>query len=339
VLATIPSKCGMVASFFTQARSMAPPINPHDKFFRATMRFIEVAQDFFHYYLPKDIRQALDMNSIRLEPTSYVTEELQESFSDLVYSCNLAGEQAYVSILVEHQSTAKKFMPVRVHHYLFNLLHEQLKTNGQTLLPAVYGLVFYHGEETPYPYSMRLADCFNDPLGVMRRIFNDAIPLIDANQLSEEELKRQSWVGPMVRILKHIRDPELDGYLVDLMEDMAALGLDQPTVSELIITLINYALIAGKIKNIPRFLQESRRRLPASIGEKIMTFAEYFEAKGKLEGEAKGKLEGKLEAEAETTEKIAINSLREGAEPSFVAKITGLSLAAVLELKEQLVRQ
>jgi predicted transposase/invertase (TIGR01784 family) len=313
---------------------LTAPSNPHDKFFRASMQYTQVAQDFFQHYLPNDIRLALEMNSLKLEPNSYLDPELQESFSDLVFRCSLAGEQAYLTILVEHQSSPHRFMPVRVNHYLFCILHQQLKARPQALLPAVYGLVFYHGEQTPYPYSMSLVDCFNDPLGLMKRVFNEPVPLIDINQLSEEALKRQSWVGPMARALKHIQDPDLGGYLADLVEDMGKLGLDQQTVSEFITTLINYVLIAGNIKDIPRFLEESQRRLPAAIGDKVMTFAEYFEAIGREKGEAKGRADGR----ADGTERIAINLLREGAEPSFVAKITGLTLTAVLQLQERLTK-
>jgi len=52
------------------------------------------------------------------------------------------------------------------------------------------------------------------------------------------------------------------------------------------------------------------------------------EAKGKVEGEAKGKLEGKLE--------VAQNGLRLGMTPETVATLTGMSLAAVEQLQQEL---
>jgi len=77
-----------------------------------------------------------------------------------------------------------------------------------------------------------------------------------------------------------------------------------------------------------------------------MTFAEYFETLGREKGEAKGRAEGVAEGvakgvakgRAEGTEMVAINLLREGAEPAFVAKITGLTLTAVLQLQERLTK-
>jgi len=60
------------------------------------------------------------------------------------------------------------------------------------------------------------------------------------------------------------------------------------------------------------------------------------EAKGKIEGEAKGKLEGKLEGTLEGTIEIALTGLRLGMAPQTVAALTGMPLAAVEQLQQEL---
>ena len=55
-----------------------------------------------------------------------------------------------------------------------------------------------------------------------------------------------------------------------------------------------------------------------------MSFAEKIEARG----EARGKEEGKTE--------VAVNMLKEGANATFIAKVTGLSLAEIERLKKKL---
>lgn len=111
---------------------------------------------------------------------------LDESISDLVYSCQYKGcadegerDEARTIILVEHQSVHDRFMPVRVYDYTLasGLWRKELASredSKQTLLPACHALVFYHGEQTSYPYSMDLASCINDPKGRMEKFCKTA---------------------------------------------------------------------------------------------------------------------------------------------------------------------
>lgn len=59
-----------------------------------------------------------------------------------------------------------------------------------------------------------------------------------------------------------------------------------------------------------------------------MTAAEKLEALGEERGLEKGREEGR--------EEVAINSLKEGVDPQFVARITGLELAVIQRLKAEL---
>jgi predicted transposase YdaD len=145
----------------------------------------------------------LDLTSFRLENCTYINNKLQESISDLVFDCrykaNYSGGKTHakVVLLIEHQSTADRFMPLRVYHYLFNMLHKKLREQAKDPLPAVYALVFYHGKQSPYPYSMGLEDCFDDPLGIMNDMFTQPVHLIDVNQISDDQLKQQRLLGIM----------------------------------------------------------------------------------------------------------------------------------------------
>jgi predicted transposase YdaD len=183
------------------------PHNPHDRFFRSAMENRSVALAFMRYYLPEPVFQALDTDSLILQHDSYIDTELAESLSDLVYHCQLAGEDACISILIEHQSRPDVFMPVRIGHYLFSLLTKQLKQRQphstateskkvpRRLLTPVYALVFYHGQTSPYPYSLQLADCFNDPLKLMANLFQHPIALIDLEQLVESSQQLPKPIG------------------------------------------------------------------------------------------------------------------------------------------------
>lgn len=307
------------------------PHNPHDRFFRSAMENQAVAREFVHHYLPTQISAALDLDSLVLEHDSYLDPALQEAVSDLVFRCQLAGQPAYLALLVEHQSRPDPHMPVRLGHYLFSLLIKQLKQQPSEPLAPVYGLVFYHGSRTPYPYSLDLADCFEDPLGLMKNLFQQPLHLVDVNQLSDTHLKQQQWVGIVARALKHIRKADIGPDLLEWLRDCQALDNHSQQWLDFIRTLLNYTLKAGNVADIETLVAESYR-LPQPIGETFMTIAEQLEARGEARGEAKGKAEGK----AEGLKTTARNLLKEGSDPQFVARVTGLSRDVVEQLHAEL---
>lgn len=321
---------------------MALPIDAHDAFFRASMQNDIVAQEFFQYHLPASIRNALDLKFSRLESSSYITDALKETFSDLVFTCRYKNDvtktKARIALLVEHQSTADRLMPFRVFHYLFNLLYRLSKEDSddqpKDKLPAVYALVFYHGKQTPYPYSMNLLSCFDDPLGIMNKMFENDVALIDVNQVTDDELERQQLIGTVTSALKYSRVKDIAPHLLRLMKKINSMDLNHPLAVNSIKTLLaNYMLGVGKIANVEQFVKDVWQ-LPEPIRGELMTAAEQLEAIGEKKGLKKGLEKGREEGR----EEVAINLLKEGTEPQFVARISGLELDVVLKLQAPLAK-
>ncbi|MFT4929234.1 MAG: putative transposase/invertase (TIGR01784 family) [Phenylobacterium sp.] len=318
---------------------MVAPVSRHDKFFRSSMQNIAIAQEFFQHYLPGNLRSGLDFDAIKLENSSYIDDKLGETISDMVYSCpyNIGSGEAKVVLLLEHQSTPERLMPFRVYHYMFNMLYSLLKQRpkeqAKDKLPAIYALVFYHGKQSPYPYSMDLIDCFSDPLGIMKGMFENPVNLIDIGQASDDELKRQKLLGMMTGALKHCWDRDISPYLLQ-MEDINSMDLGDPLTLKFAITTFYYLLSVGNIVDIEQFIVDSER-LPEPIRGEIMTAAEKLQAMGAK----KARKEVLETGREEGREEVAINSLKEGVDPQFVVRITGLELAFILKLKAQLEKE
>lgn len=54
---------------------------PHDKYFRTTFGEVDFAKDFLTNYLPEELVDMIDMNTLALQPTSYINENLKEQFA------------------------------------------------------------------------------------------------------------------------------------------------------------------------------------------------------------------------------------------------------------------
>jgi len=55
--------------------------NPHDKYFKETFGKSDVAKDFIKNYLPQEIRDIVNINTLEPQKDSFVNEELQEGFN------------------------------------------------------------------------------------------------------------------------------------------------------------------------------------------------------------------------------------------------------------------
>lgn len=165
--------------------------DPHDKYIRKMMRYKRVSVEFLEWFLPRHLSEILDLDTLKLLDGSYIDDSFNETMSDLVFDCvyKLKEEasdivrKSKIVILIEHQSTPERFMPIRVYNYLFNLLNVHLKNEdfvendinvkdkGYTqVLPAIYPMVFYHGLPKNYPYSMNVLDCLANPLNIMAKM-------------------------------------------------------------------------------------------------------------------------------------------------------------------------
>lgn len=60
--------------------------NPHDHFFRHSFSNSAISKPFFQHFLPLEIREHLDLGTLKAEPESFVDEQLADHHADLLFS-------------------------------------------------------------------------------------------------------------------------------------------------------------------------------------------------------------------------------------------------------------
>ena len=116
-----------------------------------------VAREFFALHLPEEMRKVTDLENLELQPRSHIDEMGKEWIVDVLYKTTIAGHDAYLYLLVEHQSTPDPLMAFRMLKYTFNVIDQYLKATGNTTLPLIYSIVIYHAKK-PYPHSTDVRD-------------------------------------------------------------------------------------------------------------------------------------------------------------------------------------
>jgi predicted transposase YdaD len=96
---------------------------------------------------------------------------------------------------VEHQSTATWNMPLRMTEYQLSIINNHLKANpNQTTLPIVVPLLFYHGTQSPYPFSLDILDLFDD-YNLAAQTFARPARLIDLTVIPDEVIKKHLHIS------------------------------------------------------------------------------------------------------------------------------------------------
>ena len=122
--------------------------NPHDKLFKATFSMKSVILGYMMDVFPAKYREKLDLETLERDQTSYISKNLEETYSDLVWRCQLkTGRQVMISLLFEHKSYKPKRPHLQIGEYQFGAYRIQDQANPDVPLIQVVPILVYHGQE------------------------------------------------------------------------------------------------------------------------------------------------------------------------------------------------
>ncbi len=291
---------------------------PHDAVFKQLLSHTETARDFLQIHLPPTLLQRCDLNTLQITSGSFIEDDLQSFCSDILYSLRAGGGAGYIYCLIEHQSSADKQMSFRLMRYAIAAMQQHLKA-GHKQLPLVIPILFYHGNETPYPHPMSWLQGFSDP-ELAGQVYSGDFPLVDVTVIPDDEIMAHRRMAVLELLQKHIRIRDMS----ELLEQLVMLLSSGYTTDEQLRVLINYMLQAGETADPESFIRELAQRSPQQE-EILMTIAEKLEQKGLEKGLAKGREEGILLGEQKGILKVARTMLENGLDSAAVQKMTGLT--------------
>ena len=266
---------------------MSDIINPHDKFFKETFTQPEVARDFLANYLPTSILPLLDLNQIKLQKDSFIDSQLQEHFSDLLYSVPLAtGEGTiFVYLLLEHKSYFDPLTPLQILGYMMRFW-ERRGREGQKMLEPIIPLVLYHGRER-WQGSQQLSDLYAGPEELRLYLPNFTYQLTDLSHYSTETIKGEAITQIALKLFRAIFDPNLAHQLPDILALFWQLA-NQETALQYLETVLRYLSVSAE-RLTPDELQTAVEDVLKQQGDEMMpTIAQQWIEQGRQQGLEQG---------------------------------------------------
>jgi len=303
--------------------------HPHDRYIRRMMTHPEVARAFLTHYLPVDIRDRMDMQSISLQKETFVDKKLRQQIVDLLFRVDIENDPGYVYVLMEHQSTPDRLLPMRMKQYKMNILDHHIRTfPDMKTLPFIYPLILYTGE-SPYRYSTCFFNLFGSEKENARTYWSQPFQLVDLNTLDDEELRHVRCFGQMALIAKYARRPEALDILRITLQDLNHLEIKDK--KDYLTVMIEYAF---QVINFPHeeLANVILRTCEEKEGEDIMhalgslasSYIEEGIKKGMQEGREEGVKEGREEGSLQTQQNVIQNMLKQGFDLETIQKITGI---------------
>lgn len=310
--------------------------NPHDLYFKETMSKLPNAKSFLESYLPKAIAEQLDIESLKIEKGSFISKDLEEYYSDMIYHVSLKkGGTGYVYVLMEHKSYQDSWVAMQLLEYMLQCwkktreeyvekrkkereeqseqeedeeeIEQEEKEKEVFHLPIVIPIVLYHGR-TEWRWGNNMKHLFDCDAEMQKFIPDFSYILYDLTKTQDKDIWGIVTLQLMLKLFKHIRTPEFQEKLIRILESVKK-GLPSGLEKDILISMIVYIMSATKMEKntLSEIISKNFDKgdqLMISTADRIRQEGRIEgriegEKKGRIEGEKKGEIKGKIEAHLE----------------------------------------
>lgn len=272
--------------------------HPHDTFFKATFSDPRLAAEALRRRLPVAVAERIDWARLEPMPAEFVGEDLTGHRADLVFRAPLAGHDAFIFVLYEHQSSSDGLMAFRALVYIVRIWQSWLRQHPDArALPAVVPVVLHHGPR-PWSGAVALRELIDLPPELFDALAGHLpdfeVVLDDLTRSTDAAIEASTGATIVVAALlalkngAYLPDPlseRLMGHLSAAMQDEAGRAAVERTLRYL------YTVSEFDPEQAQAKLAGSARH--EQLREVIMTAADRLIEKGRAEGLEEGRAEGR----------------------------------------------
>ncbi len=277
---------------------------PHDALVQWTFSQLDYARSELAVLLPPSLVEKLDFASLAVESGTFVDQQLALSYSDLLYSVNLAGQPAFVYLLFEHQSTVEALMPLRLLKYMVRIWDRYCDDRPKAEhLPPIVPLVLHHSS-SGWTQSTSFHDLIAPPLTELPEIA-ELVPsfrflLDDLSRQSTEDLLGRPQPAGVLAVLWALRDARNGPRMLDGFPAFGPALVGMSAGPGGLQAMIRWLSYITDVVEAPTS-HEIQRRVIETVGavaEKAMaTIAEQLRQEGRQQGRQQGRQEGRQEGQ------------------------------------------
>ena len=318
----------------SQVKSKKPKLS-HDNFFKLFYSDIELAKGLLKLIFSKKELRAYNLNQLKIEKDTFEAKR-----ADLIFSLpfkNYPKNRVKIFILLEHKSHYDKNMFSQLLDYQVLGRKHSIQQKGYP--QPIIAVLFYHGEQ-PLKWKKSLQE---EDFGS----FFQKIPIESRKNMLNYEPKIINTQDPKIR--KALKAGKFKGYsVIKLLSEVWSL---KKKITPLKVRDV-YAEFEEILKDLKgkerktvelRILEYLRDNTGLDLkvwerAEKLLLSEGILKQGGLMQDvweiiREKGRWEGRQEGERKGRQEVVRNMLKEKADISFIAKVTGLSEKAIKKFK------
>ena len=306
----------------------------HDKLFKETFGSVGMARDFINGYLPRELINLVDLDTLTPQKDSFINKELEEVFSDLLFRVDINKREGYIYFLFEHKSYKDKLAIFQLLRYMIEIWENKIIKENSDELPIVIPLLIYHHKDE-WNLLTRLGEMITgyDELSedIRKYIPNYEYLLYDLNKYNEEDIKLESITRIVIKIMKDVRYAEKNKVIAILEEGFNLLEevVKKDTVTHYIESCLRYILSVRNDIEKEEML-EIAGKISVEGRELVMTTAERLIQEGMEKGIQEGMQKGMI--------KVAKNAIVKGMVEEEIMEITGLKKKDIDNIKKEMLQ-
>ncbi len=290
--------------------------NPHNNYIENMLSNKNIAQEFFTYHLPEDVKKVINLDTLEPKKDTFVDMALRKLETDILFSANFNGRIGYIYLLIEAQRKPDRTMPIRIFKYILAAMEFYMGKNKE--MPIIYPMVLYNGDgKWSYPKGLISMQNENN-----RQLFRDVITqdfkLIDVSETEDDVIKNRTLTGIFETALKFARKRDIMSALDALREGFVRIGYEKNILTS---TLVYLANIGDAQKD--KIIEWARTEISQEVGDEIMTLAEKWRQEGIEQGIEQGALQ------------IAVNMLNKKFDLQAISDATNIPIDKLKKLQAQ----
>ena len=203
----------------------------HDAAYKGLFSYRRMVEDLLRGFVAPEWSDALDFSTLEKLPAEYVSDDLRRRHGDVVWRVRFRDETwLYLLVMLEFQSTADRYMAVRILVYT-GLLYQDLIRRGALgaggRLPPVLPVVLYNGRPG-WTAPVEVADLIAPVEEALARYQpSQRYFLLDEGRWGEDDLPRRNLVSALVALENSRSAEELPGLLAALSDWVGGPGEDE----------------------------------------------------------------------------------------------------------------
>jgi len=265
---------------------------PHDALFKAAFEDPEHAAALVRPLLPTAVSAAIAWDSMTLQVGSFVDPELADHHTDLLFSVRLhGGGDALLYLLLEHQSTSDRDMPLRVLVYEVRIWERFRKEHPGGPLPPILPVVVSHAPDG-WTVARSFEELFDPNVftipGVAALVPRFSLLIEDLHDRSDDDLKAWALAAFPMLALWALRDGRYADRFRESSGDWVAALVEAwraPRGIQALTQLMRYFALVTDPLPFEVFRARIRELLPGTE-EITMTFAEQMRREGRAQERA-----------------------------------------------------